>query len=256
MMCGPYSQGRQGGDCRGQRRLLGERLLLFSSSYDHPRAVAHLSLRPRSFCHALPVMFAPNAAAALLALPFLAHAAYAQTCARSYTVQEGDICNSISAAHNVSTYQLAAVNAAINADCSNLTPGETLCLGYAGSDCTTTYVVALGDDCDSVAQAHSLNTTVLYENNPQIDASCENLYVGEVLCVANDAEVPISGSITASIATAIPTTATLANATATATPSITVVTTAVPSASASASSTGDDSGDDGDDGDLPWCDEL
>lgn len=78
-------------------------------------------------------------------LPF-ALAVYAQSdCARIYTVVTGDICDAISVVHNSSTfawvhscflvflkyldfrpysYQLAAANPEINADCSNLFPGE------------------------------------------------------------------------------------------------------------------------------------
>lgn len=37
-------------------------------------------------------------------------AAAAASCSRSYTIQDGDICDSISAANNASTYQLAALN--------------------------------------------------------------------------------------------------------------------------------------------------
>ncbi|KZT64809.1 carbohydrate-binding module family 50 protein, partial [Daedalea quercina L-15889] len=101
-------------------------------------------------------------------------------CSRNYTVQAGDICDSISAAQNVSTYQLATVNPGIDTHCDNLTPGEQLCLGYVGSDCTDTYVVQANETCDDVASAYSMNSTVLLNNNPNIDADCSNMYIGEV----------------------------------------------------------------------------
>lgn len=78
------------------------------------------------------------------------------------------------------SYQLAAVNPGIDARCDNLTPGEVLCLGYVGSDCTTTHVVTADQTCDGVAQTYSMNTTVLYQNNPQLDVDCNNMYIGEV----------------------------------------------------------------------------
>jgi hypothetical protein len=31
-----------------------------------------------------------------------------------------------------------------------------------------------------------MSNTTLYLNNPQIDANCSNIYVGEVLCVDTD----------------------------------------------------------------------
>jgi len=161
-------------------------------------------------------MFSRSLVASLAAL-VLANAVSAQSCARTYTVQAGDICDGISAAQNVSTYQLATVNPGIDARCDDLTPGEQLCLGYVGSDCTTTHVVTAGESCDGLASVYSMNTTVLMDNNPQVDADCANLYTGEVLCVA-------------------------ANGT-------TVPSASASSAAASATETGDD-------GDLPYCDEL
>lgn len=41
-------------------------------------------------------------------------------------------------------YQLAVVNnGIINDDCTNLIPGQKICLGYEGEDCTTVYGVFL-----------------------------------------------------------------------------------------------------------------
>ncbi|KAL4068836.1 carbohydrate-binding module family 50 protein [Scleroderma yunnanense] len=130
-------------------------------------------------------------AVATLAVLFAANIAAAQTCSRSYTVQPGDTCDSISAANNASTYQLAVANwPSINDDCTNLQPNSTICLGDVGEDCQTTYVVKQGDTCDDISAAAAINETILVLNNPQIDAGCSNLYVGEVLCVACTVMVP------------------------------------------------------------------
>jgi LysM domain len=129
-------------------------------------------------------------------------AALAANCARTYTVKAGDICDSISAAQHVSTfvylttrpchlslhalfsYQLAVTNAGIiNSGCSNLVPGQTICLGNVGEDCTTTHVVAVGDTCDGINRAAGINNTMLYGNNPQINQACTNIYIGEVRIV-------------------------------------------------------------------------
>ncbi|KAJ3709791.1 hypothetical protein EV361DRAFT_923388 [Lentinula raphanica] len=200
-------------------------------------------------------------------LPLFLQIASAQSCTRNYTVQEGDTCDSISAAQNVSTYQFASVNSGIvDSSCSNLQPGANICLGYEGEDCTTTYTVAAQDTCDSISSAYSINSTLLYNNNPQIDSACDNIYVGEVLCVASTIAAPPVGS--SSVNTAIPSTATAA-AFATPTTSSTVTpppattstvdsspvasSTITSAAAASSSSSGDD---DDDDSDLPYCDEL
>ena len=56
---------------------------------------------------------------------FAAVNAQVPNCARNYTVVAGDTCDGISAKENVSSFQLASVNnATINADCTNLCPGE------------------------------------------------------------------------------------------------------------------------------------
>ncbi|KDR73151.1 hypothetical protein GALMADRAFT_72891 [Galerina marginata CBS 339.88] len=108
-------------------------------------------------------------------------AVIAAACTRSYTIQAGDYCDKISQAQNVSTYQIAAVNSdKVNSGCSNLIPGESLCLAQnEAEDCRTTYIVLPGDTCADVAQKNALNTTILYLNNPQIDETCSNIYDGE-----------------------------------------------------------------------------
>ena len=63
-------------------------------------------------------------------------------------------------------------------------PGQPLCLGTTGEDCTDTYVVQPNDTCEEVAAAHKADLGVLYHNNPQLNAKCDNLYVGEVCLLA------------------------------------------------------------------------
>jgi len=112
-------------------------------------------------------------------------------CTRNYTVVQGDWCDTISQAHNVSTYQLAAVNVGvIDSTCDNLTPGQNLCLGTTGEDCTTTHVIQNTDTCDSILAQFNLNSTILAQNNPNIDSACDNLYPGEVLCVSPTVVAP------------------------------------------------------------------
>ncbi|KAJ7595836.1 hypothetical protein C8J56DRAFT_390590 [Mycena floridula] len=165
----------------------------------------------------------------------------AGACVRNYTIQAGDICNSIGAANNVSTYQLQTINyPKVDSACSNLVIGDNICLGYQGEDCSTTYVVGADDTCEVIANNHRLNTTILFLNNPQIHTSCDNIYTGEVLCVSSTVQAPPSSGVDFdSDSDSAPSASSTAQA-------------------VSATSDTSDSGDDGDDDDddLPFCDEL
>jgi hypothetical protein len=128
---------------------------------------------------------------AIACIASLAQVSYAAKCTRTYIIKEGDICDSISAANNVSTYQLGATNAGvINEACSNLVPGKEICLATEGEDCSTVYTVAAGDTCSKIWDNHRINSTLLYGNNPQINEDCTNIYSGEVLCVAGGVSAP------------------------------------------------------------------
>ncbi|KAH8096835.1 hypothetical protein BXZ70DRAFT_1072347 [Cristinia sonorae] len=193
-------------------------------------------------------MFAATALVAFLALPFTCQFAFsvaAADCARKYTVKAGDYCDQISAANNASTYQLAVTNIGkINEDCKNLQPGQDICLGFVGQDCTNTYVVKAGDTCTGVAAKHGLNTTLFNHNNPQLHAECDNLYIGEVVCVGGGPAVP-----------PLPAGAPM--------PAATIPPGAQPATPPKAEPVEDDEdcddeedNEDEDDENLPWCDEL
>ncbi|KZP09187.1 carbohydrate-binding module family 50 protein [Athelia psychrophila] len=177
--------------------------------------------------------------------------AAATACVRTYTVVDGDFCDAISAAQNVSTYQLYVNNiASVNAECSNLAINQTLCLGTTGADCNTTYVVKTDDTCDSIIQSTGVNSTILNHNNPQITDACDNIYTGEVLCVAKSALVPAAptGS-SAPVPTSPATTASPKPTASSASPK--------PTATGSSGNSGNlGNGNSGDDDNLPYCDEL
>ncbi|KAH0578853.1 hypothetical protein H2248_003045 [Termitomyces sp. 'cryptogamus'] len=106
-------------------------------------------------------------------------------CIRSYTVVSGDTCDAISAAQNTSTFQLAHNNPIVGTDCSGLQPGQVLCLGFEGQDCSTVQVVVAGDTCSKIATSANVPLATLLANNPNVNAACTNIYVGEVLCTAS-----------------------------------------------------------------------
>ncbi|KAK0231564.1 hypothetical protein IW262DRAFT_1454589 [Armillaria fumosa] len=105
-------------------------------------------------------------------------------CAREHTVVAGDTCNGISAAFNVSTFQLAHVNTAIDAACDNLQIGQVLCLGIIGQDCNQTEIVVSGDTCSGIALANDIDLATLLVNNRNVNSACSNLLIDTVLCVA------------------------------------------------------------------------
>jgi LysM repeat protein len=196
--------------------------------------------------------------AALLVLPFIAQSVFAADCVRSYTIKEGDICDRISAAKNVSTYQLAVINVGIiDSKCSNLVPNKSICLGYSGEDCTTTYVVQPDDSCDLISSKHGINSTILYFNNPQINEACTNIYVGEVLCVSKTVQVPPANPNFPPPAVSIPVTATAPHATTTPAPTPSSAPAAASPTTTPASNDNSNTNQDGeDDEDLPFCDEI
>ncbi|KAF8727193.1 hypothetical protein AX14_007505 [Amanita brunnescens Koide BX004] len=191
-----------------------------------------------------------------LALPFTAQYVSAAKCSRTYVVKEGDTCDSISREHNVSTYQLAAVNEGIIAPgCTELNTDKRICLGIIGNDCTATRAVRRGDTCDSIQAETGITAAHLHHNNPQINESCTNIYIGQVLCVANFDIVratPSGGVVVVPPSTAVPAnsgaTGVHAHHSPTRQPSTYRPSASTPAPAASPSPDDDD--------DLPFCDEL
>ncbi|KAF5388825.1 hypothetical protein D9757_005625 [Collybiopsis confluens] len=51
------------------------------------------------------------------------------------------------------------------------------------SPCQTNYSVVAGDTCNSIAAKFSVTTPALEATNPTIDVNCDNLFIGEKLCI-------------------------------------------------------------------------
>ncbi|KAI0714537.1 hypothetical protein C8Q76DRAFT_840566 [Earliella scabrosa] len=84
-------------------------------------------------------------------------------------------------------FQLANVNKGIiNADCTNLELGQTICLGIFGQDCQVVHIIGPGQTCESIARAAGTTVNILLANNPNVDNACTNLEIGQVLCTADD----------------------------------------------------------------------
>lgn len=100
----------------------------------------------------------------------------------TYTVTGNETCVNISAAKNVSTLALAALNG-LDSACKYLTAGQLLCLP---SICQT-YQVGANDSCASITEnlTRSVSTTTFQSWNPAINYQCSNLnaMIGQYLCI-------------------------------------------------------------------------
>ncbi|KAF6754125.1 hypothetical protein DFP72DRAFT_1068954 [Ephemerocybe angulata] len=118
------------------------------------------------------------------AVSVLAAPAAIPGCLKEYTVQAGDWCDKISQFEGIPTYQLAKVNEGIiDEGCTNIFPGQVICLAKEGLDCHLISQVDHNNTCEDIVAATGVTLEKLLQNNPNIDAECTNIYEGEVLCV-------------------------------------------------------------------------
>ncbi|TFY80179.1 hypothetical protein EWM64_g3837 [Hericium alpestre] len=69
--------------------------------------------------------------------------------------------------------------------------GAALLVASAGaqSNCDRFYAVNTGDTCDAISARQNVSTFQLqYVNNNTVDAACDNLFAGEVLCLGLQGE--------------------------------------------------------------------
>ncbi|KAF7183838.1 hypothetical protein CNMCM7691_004260 [Aspergillus felis] len=99
----------------------------------------------------------------------------------SYTVQEGDSCDSIALANSIATDRFITENG-LDLNCSTLKVGNEVCLG---ASCAL-YQVQPNDTCDSILANHTFYLTQLLSWNPTIHTTCDNLdtFVGKDICVS------------------------------------------------------------------------
>ncbi|KAJ5757764.1 uncharacterized protein N7511_006458 [Penicillium nucicola] len=102
----------------------------------------------------------------------------------TYTTEEGDTCDSIALAHDVSAATMFYINPNI-LNCSSIWSGTTLCL----PETCEVYTVQTGDTCSTIAAANGLLTSNILSFNSQLNYNCSNLqspdpYWGSTLCVS------------------------------------------------------------------------
>ncbi|KAI0850524.1 carbohydrate-binding module family 50 protein [Daldinia vernicosa] len=123
---------------------------------------------------------------------------YVANCKTTYSVVSGDTCNAIiSKFNNTFTLdQFYAMNPQVAKDCSNLYPGEQVCVALStepvcpaptpaglAANCDACYHVVEGDNCWTITQAYGISLDDFRKWNPSIDASCSNLQLGYNYCV-------------------------------------------------------------------------
>ncbi|KAJ5800077.1 uncharacterized protein N7518_002145 [Penicillium psychrosexuale] len=121
----------------------------------------------------------------------------------SYSVRANDTCVTISAANEVSTYNLISENA-LDVACNGISEGKTLCL----PETCTTYQLELADTCDSLVSDLNIKFAQLLAWNPNINTGCSNLasWRGWYLCASSPTGTAIvSEGSSATTAVAVPT---------------------------------------------------
>ena len=132
-------------------------------------------------------------------------------CGRYYEAQSGDYCQQISLNNSISVSLFEEINPSINADCTNLNPGFYYCVfptedwnvtgnasptvtvsapaptpsGTTGT-CFVWHTVVSGDGCAKIDQEYNITFAQLQNWNPSLDASCDNLLLGEAYCVLGE----------------------------------------------------------------------
>ncbi|KAI0479029.1 hypothetical protein GGR56DRAFT_358229 [Xylariaceae sp. FL0804] len=133
----------------------------------------------------------------------VARQGYTTNCTATYSVVFGDDCDEIRDQFN-DTFTLAELyswNPEIDEYCSNLAPGEVICVAADGSeipapgcpvpvepglvsDCDACYLVQEYDSCGAVAEASGISLADFYLWNPSLNqTSCDNLIFGYNYCV-------------------------------------------------------------------------
>ncbi|KAF6817201.1 LysM domain-containing protein, partial [Colletotrichum plurivorum] len=92
-------------------------------------------------------------------------------CATTYRVREGDTCDSIAAAQEVPSRDLAEANEDIDARCDGLEAGRDLCLP---AKCKV-HPLTPGDSCESLLETYGAGRESLAAWNPKLYIQCDSL---------------------------------------------------------------------------------
>lgn len=137
-----------------------------------------------------------------------------QSCGKYYTVQSGDSCSLIALNNTIAIGLFENVNPSVNSACTNLIAGLAYCVfptadwngtDSSGGDTTSTYVTApaptptgttsncyqyhtivSGDYCGLLENQYDITFGQLQSWNPNLNAACSNLILGDAYCVQGD----------------------------------------------------------------------
>ncbi|KAF7378494.1 hypothetical protein MSAN_00276800 [Mycena sanguinolenta] len=146
-----------------------------------------------------------------------------EDCAKYDTVISGDSCSAIETRNGISDSLFRALNPEINAACTNIQLGSAYCVaavptfsfsttsssstptnvasGTDTKDCAKYDTVISGDTCPVIEARNGISDALFRALNPEINAACSNIILGEEYCVA---AVP-SFSLSSTSAAATPT---------------------------------------------------
>ncbi|KAI0100562.1 hypothetical protein GGR51DRAFT_532424 [Nemania sp. FL0031] len=132
----------------------------------------------------------------------VARQGYVANCTATYTVQSGDNCNKIrdSFGDVFSLDDFYSWNPEVDSFCSNLIPGEVVCVAVGTSqgappacpvpvkpglisNCDDCYKVVSGDSCSAIFAANNITLAEFRAWNPDINSGCTNLEVDYNYCV-------------------------------------------------------------------------
>ncbi|KAI8579136.1 hypothetical protein K450DRAFT_244058 [Umbelopsis ramanniana AG] len=117
-------------------------------------------------------------------------------CAYAYVIKANDTCSSMEALTGISDAEFHKLNPSINANCTNLAIGQTICLAgkpaVVQPPCFKWYTAVPGDSCNSIQYAYKLTTSQFSQCNPNLN--CSSL-VGQDVCISCAAQNPVCTSI-------------------------------------------------------------
>ncbi|KAL0064931.1 hypothetical protein AAF712_008050 [Marasmius tenuissimus] len=105
-------------------------------------------------------------------------------CSRTTRIEAGDTCEAIATRENISIDIIHKLNP--DNKCAGLIAFTQICVDGPTNNCASIYVVTGNEGgCTNIAASKGIDFPRLRELNPNIDATCGNIYPGEPLCVAS-----------------------------------------------------------------------